>query len=534
MSVAAEYAEAIVRRAREPMEPIDFEPDWADQPLRHKSYPGALRLPLPSGSPSASVGLGDCLSATTPAGAGFTLESMAAMLRHSYGLLARRLRVNGNQDNDGRPWYRGATYSRGTASGGGLYPCEVYWVSGPGGPVLPGVYHYSTPHHAMDRLLTGDVVDRVRAAVPGYAQAERTDQFLLVSVKFWKNAFKYNSFCYHVVTMDTGCLLGTWQLWSRMEGAPVRPALWFDEPALGDLLGLDTSAESVLAVVPLPWRDRPLSVHTGGSTVGGAPRVGRAEYERSRTVIRFPRIEEVHAATLAAPLPRPEPRRLAEAEVRPPAASPTLALPPTDQVALGTDLVDALRRRRSSFGLFRARPALTATELATVLATAGPGSALRVDVRGDDGSPALTRLAVFVNHVEGVAEGAYDYQPDHHALRLIPGERNTPFLQHQYFLNNYNLEQAGAVLAVISRPRAAVEAIGDRAYRLVNAEVGAVAQTLYLVAAALGIGCGAALGFDNVALAERLGIAGTDEWPVLIIMLGRERGDQADIAYRLS
>ena len=120
-----------------------------------------------------------------------------------------------------------------------------------------------------------------------------------------------------------------------------------------------------------------------------------------------------------------------------------------------------------------------------------------------------------------------------HALSPIAGDPPSPFLQWQYFLNNYNLEQAAAVITVVVRPAAVVSAVGDRGYRLVNAEVGAVAEAVYLAAAGAGASCGAALGFDNVSLAERLGLTATGEWPALLLLVGNDRADRADFEDRL-
>ena len=143
-----------------------------------------------------------------------------------------------------------ATYARGTANGGGLYPLEFYWVSGPSTPQVPGIYHWNTNSGALQRLLAGDVTPDVRAALSGTAD---TDQFLLVTVKYWKNAFKYNSFTHHVVTSDLGSATEVLR-WSGLvapsEGRPVH--MWFDSEILDGMLGLDPVEETVLAVIPLP------------------------------------------------------------------------------------------------------------------------------------------------------------------------------------------------------------------------------------------------------------------------------------------
>src|SRR5690349_18423498 len=123
--VAREYAEAVFARTRVPIEPAGFAPDWADQPARFKRYPAAVRFPLDTAIPDR-IGSVDGLPA------------LAALLRLSYGLLSRRMDVNANNDVDVRVSYPGAVWGRGSASGGGLYPLELYWVAGASGPVLPG------------------------------------------------------------------------------------------------------------------------------------------------------------------------------------------------------------------------------------------------------------------------------------------------------------------------------------------------------------------------------------------------------------
>jgi nitroreductase len=60
-----------------------------------------------------------------------------------------------------------------------------------------------------------------------------------------------------------------------------------------------------------------------------------------------------------------------------------------------------------------------------------------------------------------------------------------------------------------------------------------VAQTAYLAAAANQVGCGAVLGFDNIAIDEVLDLPRDDERTFLFLLLGHERSDPADYDYRL-
>ena len=535
--VVSDYVESVFRRGREPMEPVGFTPDWEDQPSRHKTYLGVRRFPLPVGTGLPLAGAADVLLGEPPAGQGppWTLDSLAALLRLSYGVLDRRLRVSWNQDSHVRVLYPEALWGRGTASGGGMYPLEVYWVAGPGGPLTPGVYHYSTAHHDFERLLAGDLTDEVRAACESKggtgAGPGESDGFLVVTVRFWKNSFKYNSFCYHVVTQDAGALLGSWELIARGTGRRLTHVLWFDDERLNRLLGLETDQECALAVVPLPFGE-PAGPATGPADCDGpVGLIDRPSFERSARTITFEQIEQVHHAVLADRRERPEAEAARGLVPVPPAGGEDVILPQPLTDRLDLDIGETLRSRRTSFGSFtRSRP-LGLDELGTVLAGAGSAQRYVSDVVPDD--VGLTGLYVLANRVAGLPSGTYRYDGSGHRLRVVREMPLAEKLQHSYYLSNYNLEQVGAVLAISGRWRSTLDAYGSRGYRVLNSEVGAVAQTAYTAAAALGVGCGAVLGFDNIAIDEWAGLDDGDERTFLFVLLGHERADSADFDYRL-
>ncbi|WP_037908435.1 nitroreductase family protein [Actinacidiphila yeochonensis] len=533
MGFAHEYTTAIVRRGRYPMEPADWVPDWADRPRKGKHFPAADSYPLPAGPvPPAGATVERGLYGPRGTGA-FTLPLLAGMLQDSYGLVGRRLGVQANSDLGTLPMYTQANWSRGSASGGGLYPVGVHWVSGPGGPLTPGVHYYDTRHHALRRLLTGDVTPQVRAAVGEPADGYR--QFLVLTVRFWQNAFKYNSFCYHVVTMDTGALLATWRLWARAHGLDIAPALWFDEPRLGTLLGLDPEEEGVFAVVPLRWSGDTSShcPDMEGVRPVGEPAVRHRDDERSRRLTVFETVTRMHAATLDGAAARPGPAALTPALAEAvPEDGERYALPAPRPLVGGVR--QALRGRRSSFGRFQAAQPLSQADLSTLLAAASRAGRLGSDAEPSDNDEPLTRLYVFVNHVAGLPPGAYLHDRADGALRLLKAGPPGDFLQRNYFLANYNLEQAGAVVVPAARTRAVLDAVGDRGYRLVNALVGGVSQAFYTAASAAGIACGVALGFDAISFTEELGLDRTGEVPLLIMPAGHERPGQADFRHEIA
>ncbi|MFG3585850.1 SagB family peptide dehydrogenase [Streptomyces sp. NPDC047990] len=524
MGYAHEYATAVMRRGRVPMEPADFVPDWSDRPRKGKFFPGAQSVPLPDGGCAEDATLGRGLFGRAGTGA-FTLPLLGAMLRDSYGLTGRRLAVQANTDLGSLPFYSHANWSRGTASGGGLYPIGVHWISGASGPLTPGVHYYDTPHHRLTRLLSGDVSAEVRAALGDLEEAAGTDQFLVLGVTFWQNSFKYNSFCYHAVTMDIGALVQTWRMWARAHGLHLGTALWFDEPRLGRLLGLDPEEDGVFAVVPLRWDGAAPEV-PAPPTPGAAVR--RLPDEKSRRVLSFPTLRHIHTATLAGADDRPAAGVLDGALAAP--AGPGERVPLPEPTPLEVPVRRALRERRSSFGRFTSAEPLDAARLAVVLRAAVAAGTLDSDTESAGGAP-LARLCVFVNHVRDVPAGLYEYDRDTGELVLMRTGDHGAFLQQNYFLANYNVEQAAAVLVPVARTHAVLDAVGDRGYRLVNAVVGAVAQAVYTTASAAGTGCGVALGFDSVSFEERLGLAERGEIPLLIMMIGHERSRSADYRY---
>ncbi|MET8067541.1 SagB family peptide dehydrogenase, partial [Micromonospora sp. NPDC005313] len=306
------YATAILRRGREPMPPAGFTPDWGDAPRRGKYYPDAAAFPLPAPA-SADAPLDTALRPDGDADEPFTTRLLAGLLRDSYGLLGRRLGVQANTDLAALPSYAHANWHRGTASGGGLYPCSVYWVAGPGAGVLPGVYYYAHARQAVQRLMAGDVTDRLNAAV---GRSEPATQFLVIGVKFWQNAFKYNNFSYHAVSMDVGTLLQTWRLWAAGQGRRIRPVLWFDQAAVAGLLGLDPDAEALFAVVPLTWAGHDRADRADGVLPSGPVRVRHTDRERSRTRLDFDLLQRVNRSTAAA-VRRPPVGALADAGAHP-------------------------------------------------------------------------------------------------------------------------------------------------------------------------------------------------------------------------
>ncbi|MFJ3835396.1 nitroreductase family protein [Streptomyces sp. NPDC090054] len=511
------YVDAVHRRYRDPVQPDGFAPDWDDRPLAHTHHPGATRIALPLPAPAA---------APTPApGGGRTLTTLAEDLRATIGVLARRRQIDWNRDLAEQSAPHTPRWGTGSSSGGGTHPLEVYWAAGPSAPVPPGVYHYACGLHALERLSTLDPAPAVRAALGPDGAADGHDQFLLCTVRPWKNAFKYHNLAYHLATLDLGSFLASWELTSRDRGAGHRPRLWFDEEALGGLLGLDPDEESVHAVLPLDW-------HTAGADASrpaptAPPAVRPPHYERSRTVRRFSLADNVRRATAQAPPaePAPVPAPAPAPDVPPAVAGTTTPLPVAPGAPAPGTALATLAARTSSSGRIDASRPLGAAALAAVLGAAFPHPPR---------SGGFVEAAVAVRAAEGLAPGGYAYDPARHALSHLPGDPLPTLTRDLYGLDNYDVAGVPVTLVLHWHPERAVARHGPRAYRAANAEAGAAAQRAHLAATALGLSSGIVFGIDPVPLDEALGLTAAGRRSQLCVFLGLPRPGAAALDGRLA
>ncbi len=546
IQVCKDYTTSVFERCITPMEPYIFAPNFHDQPSRFKTYSAVERVVLPTDFPGQLASMADILeriSAPQREMQSLSPEQLATILQFAHGALSRRLRVTWNHDAMSLAKYAASdfSYARGTPSGGGMYPTEIYWASGSSGAFLPGLYHYDNAHHALARLFTGDVTSRIQAALLHHPLALNTDQFLLISLNFWKNSFKYNSFCYHVITQDLGALLCSLRLLTAGFHSDLTPLLWYQDEEFNQLLGLEKAYENVFAVVPVPIKAQGAlpSVSHGTRQAPSLLQhalVNKSSYQRSKKIIRFETNEKVHESTLITDEPRPQVQEAFHACVDVPPGDERVELPPPDNTLLRQDLLETFMRRRSSFGSFSAQNPLSRDELATLLYF---GSAVRhyvTDLKQADGKPNFTRLMVFINHVAGIEPGVYAYDQEQHCL--IPGQKGDlterlQMLQSNYFLKNYNVGEAAVLISIVGAVDDMLHVYGNRGYRILNAEVGMVAQGLYMASTALSVACGAALGFNNVALNTLLGLDETSQKTLLFLMVGHERQEIGNFDYRL-
>jgi SagB-type dehydrogenase family enzyme len=119
------------------------------------------------------------------------LSEVSDLLLLSGGLLKRRLSLTWS--SEGKSAYPSAHYSRGVASGGGIYPVGVYLVQQTLLDLSPGIYSYSPAQHSLQKVRAGRFQSIV-AKYLDFPDAEFADAIFVLTGRFWQSAFKYRKF----------------------------------------------------------------------------------------------------------------------------------------------------------------------------------------------------------------------------------------------------------------------------------------------------------------------------------------------------
>ena len=525
-SAASAYIRNVLCRAQIPLEPEGHKTNWEDKPRTHKVYFGTKSIRFHGGYSPNEMNLEQVLiDGESAKSRPYDLDSLIELLWVAYGIKRRKVQIYRNEGVSHIHKYMQPVFARGASGGGSLYSLEIYLSTAGEQGLVPGIYNWNSSRNELQRLVVGNVTDSIRQALPD--AVEGASSFLIITIKIWKNSFKYSTFAPHVTATDIGTACSTWALWARSRGLEFKPQLWFDESSLNEILSLNPDLESAVAVVPLNFG---MDESRGSWKV----KVQHEENEKSVNLLRWDRNELVvremrEAGQGNIPAAHVNPSRKSGRQVL-----ETIELP--EPTPLTMTLSETLRVRRSTFGMLSdAVGPMTQQDLHAML-LAGLRANQGVDFAGI--TPHQTIGAwVLVNNVEDLKPGAYRYQDG--KLELMVEGGLCDFQQRTYYLKNYDFGSTAAVITLTGWPEHLMNQLGPRGLRVQDALLGAACQYIYLAAASLKLGCGAALGFAYDAYAELFDSARVesndpeDEWPMLILAVGPEQQDVAEMQMEL-
>ena len=199
-------------------------------PRKVHSLADAVELP-DTGPPESGLeqAIADRRSARTFSGEAITQRELARLMRYSYGVTQPRLGY------------------RAVASGGALYPLELYAVVWKVEGLKPAVYHYDPSFHRLDVVARGDFLPSLsRCLWLDGVDAEGAALVLVITAFFVRSTIKYRERGYRMILMEAGEVAQNLSLLAAAMGLATCALGGFLDNELSGLLGADGFAEAAL------------------------------------------------------------------------------------------------------------------------------------------------------------------------------------------------------------------------------------------------------------------------------------------------
>ena len=346
-------------------------------------------------------------------------------------------------------------------SSGNLHPTEFHFVARGLREWPDGLYHYRPSAHMAEQRAVGDLdmtwTDRSAPLV-----------FVLTSIAA-REAWKYGDRAYRYCLHDVGHAWQALALAARAIGCDSFARGGFPDDEIAQSCRLNDD-EWPMLVVELRVRSVPVRAPCAAATVWYG---GHANRISSQAVV-YPLIDAIHAATKLSEagdgISAPAPAFIGSGEMMPP--------PP---VSTARGFGDVARMRRSALNFIGGARSMSFAQLSTVLALA------TAPLAADFAGAPFVELYLYVHRVDGIDPGLYRFRRGRVELeRIRSGDQRVAAAGLS--LGQDLAGNACVCFSLIGDIERAVRANGDRGYRYVHFEAGALGQRLYLAAEAFGLG----------------------------------------------
>ena len=186
----------------------------------------------------------------------------------------------------------------------------------------------------------------------------------------------------------------------------------------------------------------------------------------------YPLIERIHAATKFTQTTIPS---VVQAKL---SGRGEISLPPNFSTSLSFG--DVVRNRRSALDFRGGEESISLSQLATLL------TAAQRRLFADFATAPLVQLYLYVHRVDGLKPGVYRYWPEHAELEKIK-EGDQRVVAAALSLGQDLAGNACVAFSMIGDFESASRSYGERGYRYVHFEAGAIGQRMYLASEALGL-----------------------------------------------
>jgi SagB-type dehydrogenase family enzyme len=425
--------------------------DWANMPDPFRHYEGVPIRDLPADPPSPEIPAIEVLRG----------RSGGTLARQGATFLSQLMFYSASISASKKVASTGSIYAlRVNPSSGNLHPTEFHFCTRALVEWPNGLYHYRSSSHMAEQRGTGDFAGKL-------TDTDDPLIFVLTSIA-WREAWKYGNRAYRYCLHDIGHAWQALTLAARAIGCGSFALGHFLDDAVSECCLLN-SDEWPMLIVALHGPSIPQKMLDPVETVlfGGRPN------RLSDQQVSYPQTERVHAATKIhseglipfAGQPKPNGR----GEIK-------LPSPGSTDYGFG----EVVRARRSALDFRGGDESISLSKLAALL------SVTEAPLFADFAGLRFVQLFLYVHRVEGLAPGVYRYWPEHGELEKIK-QGDQRLVAAALSLGQDLAANACVTFSMIGDFENATRIYGDRGYRYVHFEAGAIGQRMYLAAEALSL-----------------------------------------------
>jgi SagB-type dehydrogenase family enzyme len=307
---------------------------------------------------------------------------------------------------------------------------------------------------------------------------------------------------------------------SAASGLPAEITLGFVDAEVNRLLDLDTQREVSLCIVPVGRTSE-----NSSPTPREFPPLGFATIPVSQRQVEYPAMLEMHEASSLASgeeVARWRERGRQQIFSSSAPAGEEVRLQPLRENEEPSDTIEEVILRRGSTRTFDASASITLAQLSTILDRATRG--LTADFLQPGAQ--LNDIYLIAHSVDGLAPGAYLCRRKQRTLELIkPGK----FRAEAYRLGLEQQLPADACVDVffLADLNRVLDAYGNRGYRAVQLEAGAIGGKMYLAAYALRLGASGLTFFDDEVV-QFFSLHAKEKSAIFLLAIGKPLKRKAD------
>jgi SagB-type dehydrogenase family enzyme len=347
-------------------------------------------------------------------------------------------------------------------SSGNLHPTEFHFLTRGLKDWPDGLYHYRPSAHVAEQRARGD-------AGLKWADSSAPIVFILTSIA-WREAWKYRDRAYRYCLHDIGHAWQALALAARAAGAESFAIGHFADDEVAQVCRLHED-EWPMLIVELRGKSIPVREPDVCPTVWYGGQANELSTERTA----YPRIDGIHAATK---LGNGVGRGISAANPAPTGSGKIkLAAPAVSSLPFG----EVARKRRSALDFVGGIRSMSFAQLSAILAVTSRAFC------ADFAATRFIQLYLYAHRIDGLQPGVYRFWRDGAELEGIKlGDQRV--IAAGLSLGQNLAGNACVAFSMIGDLERAARAHGDRGYRYVHFEAGAIGQRLYIAAEALGFG----------------------------------------------